>query len=368
MITFKVRTICSYFFSLVNIKYIMMIKLKKIYLLLFVLLFTLTLTITDNLIGEQIISKKYQEENNTYQVEIIYPYLTNNVIDNYIDNYLNEIITNFKYHIQQEGELYIDYDYQEENNQVYLTFYKYQNVDNLINYHIHKLDINLNNNTIKEETIYKEREVYDFYYQAPTTKNKMIALTFDDGPNHNTNQILTILNKYQVKATFFVLGTKAEANPNILKKLFQSGMEIGNHTYSHKLLTNKSDDYIKEEITKTNELIHNITGTYPTLVRPSYGSFNAQIKSSINMPIITWNIDPLDWKYHNSEKIKENILKKVEDGAIILLHDIYTSTVNAVDKVIPELLEQGYDLVTVSELFYYQEQELEKGKVYRKVG
>lgn len=342
--------------------------IKKIYPLFFVLLFTLTLIITDNLIGEQVISKKYLEENNAYQLEIIYPYLTNNVIDTHIDNYINKSITNFKYHLKQQGELYIDYDYQEENNQVYLTFYKYQNVDNLINYHIYKLDINLNNNNIKEETIYQEREVYDFYYQTPTTKNKMIALTFDDGPNHNTSKIIDILNKYQVKATFFVLGTKAKANPNILKKISSSGMEIGNHTYSHKLLTNKSDDYIKEEITKTNELIYNITKKYPTLVRPSYGSFNSKIRSSVNMPIITWNIDPLDWKYHNSDKIKENILKKVEDGAIILLHDIYTSTVNAVDKVIPKLLEQGYDLVTVSELFYYQNQELEKGKVYRKVG
>ncbi len=342
---------------------------KKIYIFIIIILLILIITIIDKTINkEQVISKKYKENNDNYQVEIIYPYLTNNIIDKYINNYLNKSINNFKYNLKDKGKLYIDYDYQEENNQVYLTFYKYQDIDNIINYHIYKLDIDLNTNTIKTYNSYKEEEPYDFYYQKEVNKSKMIALTFDDGPNHNTLKILDILNKYQVKATFFVLGTKVEENPFIIKKLYQNNMEIGNHTYSHKLLTNKSSDYIKEEITKTSNLIKSITNKYPTLLRPSYGSLSNQIKQSINMPIITWSVDPLDWKYHSSEKITQNILKNAKEGDIILLHDIYTSTVNAVNKVVPKLLEQGYTLVTVSELFYYQNQELEKGKVYRKVG
>ena len=146
------------------------------------------------------------------------------------------------------------------------------------------------------------------------------------------------------------------------------GMEIENHTYSHKLMTKMDNEHIIKEIKDTNELIYSVIGKYPKVVRPSYGSFNKKIKESINMPIIIWDIDTLDWKSHNSSKIVSRIMNKVSDGDIILMHDIYSATVKAVEIVVPKLLSEGYQIVSVSELFYYKNIELENGKVYGKAG
>ena len=195
-------------------------------------------------------------------------------------------------------------------------------------------------------------------------EEKMIALTFDDGPNYNTNKVLDILEKYNVPATFFILGSKIKGNEYILKRMASSGMEIGNHTYSHLLLTKYQEDKIKEEIDSTSNLIFEVTGKYPTLLRPSYGSVNSKIKKTADMPIIIWDIDTLDWKYHNSKRISKRVLNKAGDGDIVLMHDIYSATANALNIIIPELQNRGYTFVTVSELFYYKEVNLEKGKVY----
>ena len=146
--------------------------------------------------------------------------------------------------------------------------------------------------------------------------------------------------------------------------MFNSNMEIGNHTYNHLLLTKYSKDKIEEEINKTNNLIFDITNSYPTLLRTSYGSVNRKIKEVSNMPIIIWNIDTLDWKYKSSDRIAYKILNKVKDGDIVLMHDIYKATLNSLEIIIPELLERGFQIVSVSELFYYKEINLEKGKVY----
>ena len=153
-------------------------------------------------------------------------------------------------------------------------------------------------------------------------------------------------------------------NEKILKKLYDSNMEIGNHTYSHLLLTKYKEDKIQEEINNTNKLVYEITKNYPTLLRPSYGAVNKRIRENSNMPIILWNIDTLDWKYKNSNKIAKRVLDNVKDGDIILMHDIHKSTLNSLDIIIPELLSKGYQIVSVSELFYYKEIDLEKGKVY----
>ena len=197
---------------------------------------------------------------------------------------------------------------------------------------------------------------------------KLVALTFDDGPNYNTSKILEILNEYNVSATFFVLGSKILGNEKIIKMMDEYGMEIGNHTYSHKLMIKMDSEHIIKEIKDTNDLIYKVINRYPKVVRPSYGSFNKKIKESIDMPIIIWDIDTLDWKNHNSTKIVSRVINKVSDGDIILMHDIYSATVKAVDIVIPKLINEGYQIVSVSELFYYKNIKLENGKVYGKAG
>ena len=141
-------------------------------------------------------------------------------------------------------------------------------------------------------------------------------------------------------------------------------MEIGNHTFNHLLLTKYKEDVIKEEIDNTSSVIFEATGTYPKLLRPSYGAYNNIIKKIGDMPIIIWDIDTLDWKYHNSKRIASRVINKVKDGDIILMHDVYSATANSLNIIIPELQNRGYTFVTVPELFYYKEITLEKGKVY----
>ena len=111
-------------------------------------------------------------------------------------------------------------------------------------------------------------------------------------------------------------------------------------------------------------MIFEVTGKYPNLLRPSYGIVNKKVKEISNYPIIIWDVDTLDWKYHNSKRIAKRVLSKASDGDIVLMHDVYSATANALNIIIPELKNMGYTFVTISELFYYKSVELEKGKVY----
>lgn len=287
--------------------------------------------------------------------QIIYPYFGKKDIDKYIDNYLNEC--------SKGDNFLVDYDLIKNNKLYYLTFYSHSYNDNTISNNNSSFVIDLKGNTInKTQNISYE---YDFYnYDVKNKNTKYIALTFDDGPSYNTNKVLDILDKYGIPATFFVLGKNIRENEDIIERMDNLGMEIGNHTFNHLLLTKKRKDKIKWEIETTNNMIFEITGKYPSLFRPSYGSFNKKIKKVSNMPIIIWDVDTLDWKYHNSEKIVERVVNKVRDGDIILMHDIYSASANALDNIIPMLRQMGYTFVTISDLFYNKGITLEKGKVY----
>ena len=292
------------------------------------------------------------------RVEINYPFFGIEEIDIFIEGYLNEHINTKK-----DNEILIDYDYIDEDNIYYITFY-----NNIINKRIIKSSIDTFKVDIKENKITTSEDVsyeYDIVKSKIIDKDKkMIALTFDDGPNYNTSKVLEVLEEYEVPATFFVLGSKIKGNEYILNRIIKSGSEIGNHTYNHKILTKLEEDKIKEEIESTNNKIFEVTGFYPSLLRPSYGIVNKKVKEISDYPIIIWDIDTLDWKYHNSKKIAGRVLSKARDGDIILMHDIYSSTSNALKIIIPKLKDRGYTFVTVSELFYYKEVELKKGKVY----
>ena len=307
---------------------------------------------------EKVLNKEYQNIN----THIEYPYFNNTLIDNYINNYLSNIITNTNY----EENLFIDYDYYEENEVINLSMYTYKEQGKIVNNNTINFKIDINTNKITTTTTKKKSNIYyDFYKQKLIDKTKpMIALTFDDGPNYNTSKVLDILEKYNVKATFFILGTNIKGNEDIIERMDKLGMEIGNHMYSHKLVTRLKEDQLKGEITKVDTLISDITGKYPTLIRPSYGTYNKKIKKAVDRPIIIWNVDTLDWKSHNSKKISNRLLKNTKNGNIILMHDIYSATANSLEITIPKLLEMGYQLVTVSDLFYYNDKNLTKGSVY----
>ena len=196
----------------------------------------------------------------------------------------------------------------------------------------------------------------------------MIALSFDDGPNKKTTiPILDILKKYNSAATFFVLGNRVSNNADILKRMLEEGSEIGNHSYNHKELTKLSSAELMDQITKTQDAVIAATGITPKLMRPTFGSYDDNLKSNVGMPLVLWSVDTLDWKSRDAKKVTDHVLSNVKDGDIVLMHDIYDSTAEAVKLLVPQLIDRGYQLVSVSELFEARGETLEEGQIYRQM-
>ncbi|MEK5186384.1 polysaccharide deacetylase family protein [Solibacillus sp. FSL W7-1324] len=182
-------------------------------------------------------------------------------------------------------------------------------------------------------------------------KDKKIALTFDDGPHPKvTKQILKILEKFEAKATFFVVGQEVKEHPEILKAVYNAGHEIGNHTFNHEKLTALSAKEIKQQIQATDTLIKSTIGQRATVFRPPYGSYDKTITDQLNVPNVLWTIDTLDWKHRDPKKTVQAVKEHAKNGSIILMHDIHQTTADALDEVLATLQKQGYEFVTVSEL------------------
>ena len=180
---------------------------------------------------------------------------------------------------------------------------------------------------------------------------KQIALTFDDGPHPiYTRRLLEGLKERNVKVTFFLIGASIDGNEDIVRQMKEDGHLIGNHSHTHVQLTAEDAKKACEEIDMTNQKIYEITGEYPTYIRPPYGSWSEELECMVPMTVVLWDIDPLDWKYQSTPRVVKHILKYVEDNSIILLHDVYGSSVDAALEVIDTLTAQGYTFVTVDEL------------------
>lgn len=194
----------------------------------------------------------------------------------------------------------------------------------------------------------------------------MVALTFDDGPNGTaTPKILDTLERYNVVATFFDLGTCMEKYPNITKREEQIGCEVGTHTYSHQNLNKLSAEEIQNDISNASMVYEKTLGHKLYLVRPPYGNANSTVRRNLKYPLIGWDIDSLDWKFRNKDKILSKINEISNyDGRIILMHSIYDATAEAVEELVPQLLEKGYQLVTVSEMAKYKGIILDTSTVY----
>lgn len=193
--------------------------------------------------------------------------------------------------------------------------------------------------------------------QAGSGKGKddmgKIALTFDDGPDPtHTLQLLEGLAKREVKATFFITGENAEAYPDLVKRMYEEGHLIGNHTYSHLQLTKKNREAFKAELVRTNEIIKEITGEEVVFVRPPYGSWDKSFEEELNMFPVLWTIDPLDWCSNDVACVINKVLPKVKENSIILMHDEYASTVTAALQIVDELQKRGYEFVTVDEILF----------------
>lgn len=194
-------------------------------------------------------------------------------------------------------------------------------------------------------------------YKFSEKNSNKIALTFDDGPHPKlTNQILDVLEEYNIKATFFVIGNNVDNYPEPLKRAVLSGHEIGNHTNTHTLLEKLNFEEIKKEISECQNKIFNLTGYTTTVLRPPCGKYNENvIKAAKEMgyKTILWNIDTHDWSHASKEEIVKNINTNIKGGDIILFHDYISgkqNTVGALKIIIPALREKGFDFVTVDEL------------------
>lgn len=184
------------------------------------------------------------------------------------------------------------------------------------------------------------------------TEKPMVALTFDDGPSYNsvTNDILDVLETHKARATFFMVGTNANDNRANLTRKINLGCELGNHTSTHQRYGANVDEY---DIADCSNVVYNACGQYPTAFRSTGGITNDMIRAvctNMGMPLYFWSIDTLDWQLRDADKIYNNVLNNVKDGDIILMHDIYPETAQAVKRMVPDLIKQGYQLVTVSEL------------------
>lgn len=181
--------------------------------------------------------------------------------------------------------------------------------------------------------------------------DKLLAITFDDGPSDETTPVvLDALKDVGGHGTFFVVGSRVESNAEALKRASDEGNEIGIHTWNHPDLTTLSEEDMHKEIDDTADAIEAVTGIRPTLVRPPYGAADENVMKTLDNPLIIWSVDSEDWRSRNADAVYNEIMKYAYDRSIILVHDIYDTSVEGASRAIHDLSEQGYRFVTVSEL------------------
>ena len=201
---------------------------------------------------------------------------------------------------------------------------------------------------------------------SPETR-KAVALTFDDGPSPYTDRLLDIFAQYGAKGTFLVMGERIEERASTLKRAADEGHEIGNHTFSHGPLNYMTDEETVRELTLTGDMIKEITGKDARFVRPPYGAFDDRVcerAKELSLSLLCWSLDTADWATEDPEKVFDAAAGKAEDGDIILFHDSQRSTVDAMEKLIPRLIGDGFELLTVPQLLERRNIPLVSGQVY----
>lgn len=197
------------------------------------------------------------------------------------------------------------------------------------------------------------------------TGGKLVALTFDDGPGPYTSRLLDGLKERGIEVTFFMVGSSVSRYPELVKRMYQEGHQLANHSYDHPDFTGLSDSEIRSQISRTNALLDKAAGAGSTyMVRAPYGSTNSRVRSVVGAPLTYWSVDPQDWKDRNATTVKNRVVSNAHDGAIILLHDIHSTSVDGALAAIDVLLDEGYEFVTVREMFRRRGVALENGVSY----
>lgn len=192
-------------------------------------------------------------------------------------------------------------------------------------------------------------------YSRVPVSGKYIAMTFDDGPHpSNTPRLLDILRARNIKATFYVIGRNVDLYPQIVRRCVAEGHEIGNHTYTHRLLSKLSDSEVRSELSRCRDAVGRAAGIQPRTLRPPYGGLLQRQREMVNAefgyPTIMWNVDPLDWKRPGPSVVCSRILSHTTPGSIVLSHDLHAPTIDAMPSTLDGLLQRGFQFVTVSQL------------------
>ena len=186
---------------------------------------------------------------------------------------------------------------------------------------------------------------------AEIPASRFVALTFDDGPRRDTtSRLLDGLRERGASATFFLVGQQIEGSEDLLLRMRDEGHQVGNHSWSHASLKDESDWGLLQEVGRTDTLLREILGEGSYWLRPPYGFLTARQRQLITVPVIKWSVDPEDWKLRDTEKDVAAVLKKVQPGDIILMHDSIPATVDAALQIVDALQAEGYTFVTVEEL------------------
>lgn len=197
------------------------------------------------------------------------------------------------------------------------------------------------------------------------TSKRLIAITFDDGPGPYTDRLVDILKNNKVNATFFMLGNNLEKYRSTVLNVYNSGNEIGYHSYAHTNFKRQDIDTIVAEFNTSNEILKSITGSTFSLVRPPYGAINSEIKEALDVSFILWNVDTEDWRNKDIDYLLNYTLENIQEGYIVLFHDIHATSVDAIEKILSYLYVEGYQVVTVSKLAESFNTPLELHKAYR---
>ncbi|MEG0021467.1 MAG: polysaccharide deacetylase family protein [Bacilli bacterium] len=201
----------------------------------------------------------------------------------------------------------------------------------------------------KEKPVSKERKSRNI----ENFKNKkVVAFTFDDGPaGENTNYLINQLNIRNAKASFFVLGNRVMAQADLIRTMYNEGHTIGSHSYAHLNLTYLGEYELYKDIKNTTDAINSVLGVNPFALRPPYGNLNDNVKNVAGLPIILWSVDPLDWKYRDAQTVYKNIMSSTTNGSVILLHDLYRSSIDGALMAMDDLKKQGFEFVSLEEMF-----------------
>ena len=258
----------------------------------------------------------------------------------------------YKVYCVKENEMtiyYYDYTYSYDYQETVTLTINYNEIHELLDF-THLL-----------EQEYTNEDGYQY-----SKDKKTIAITFDDGPTSKYNaKYLDVLARNKAHATFFMVGTMMQSCQKCVLDTYHSGNEVASHTYNHINMKNSSIEAVNENIKKTDDLYYQITGDHIKYVRPPYGAYDKENLENVKYPLILWNLDTEDWRYRNVDHIVNYVLENAQDGAIILMHELYETSLQALEIILPRLYAEGYQVVSVGELAELKGKTLEVGHAYR---